>query len=387
MNYYEILGVSRQSSHAEISKAFRVLAKEYHPDINKNPDAKAKFIVIYEAYSILKDEQKRSIYDKITFEKNEEATNSTTYSGWQEKAKEEGEYYSETKYNDFYEKVLKNIKIVAKTTKVIIGFFAAMIVCGLLSKFIISPILNAQIQNAIENSVQNINVDNSYSENNNTISDENTVLEETVLPLPIPLPFEDWKRIYIDGIGTIDIPPTMEVQSGIYKEIIDPLKPELVKSMGIKSNPNYDIIIQQKGLNDLESTGFQKYARVMINTDIGNIGDFDTLYFNINEYTATDVKEVNDLFQSSVKSSMAGTGLKIINWFPLRLENVNGMSCIHISYTRQLNNNPMVFVNIYKFQNVDRMYTLTLSYRQSEEEYWSNDYEIILNSFRIEDIK
>jgi hypothetical protein len=384
MNYYEILGVSRQSSNTEIAKAFRQLAKEYHPDINKSPDAKTKFIAIYEAYSILKDDQKRSLYDRITFEKEEtiNTANTANYSNWQKTAKEEGKYYSETKYNDFYEKVLKNIKVVAKTTKVVLGFFAAMILCGIVSNFIISPILNSQIEKEIQNSIQETSVPNNFTEND--IPSISQVKDEYFLPLPLSLPFGDWKRIYIDGIGTIDIPPTMEIQSGIYKEIIDPLKPEIMKSMGILSNPNYNIIIQQKGLNDLERSGFQRYARVMINTDMG---DFDTLYFNISEYTSADIIELNNIFQSSTRSSIAGTGLKLVNWFPLKLETINNMSCIHISYTRQLSNNPTVLVNIYKFQNVDKMYTLTLSYRLNEEEYWKDDFEIILNSFRIEDIK
>jgi len=384
MNYYEILGVTRQASNTEIAKAFRTLAKEYHPDMNRSPDAKAKFIVIYEAYSILKDEQKRSVYDKIIFN-DEEIIRNPNYSEWKEKAKEEGEYYSETKYKDFYEKVLKKIKVVAKTTKVILGFFGAMILCGLISKFVISPILNAQIEKAIQSSVYDNDEQNGNTENNNYNIGESSQ-KETVLPLPLSLPLDNWKRIYIEGIGTIDIPPTMEVQSGIYKEIIDPLKPELMRSMGIVSNPNYDIIIQQKGLNDLESSGFQRYARVMINTDIGKMGDFDTLYFNINDYSASDIRELNNLFQSSTTSGFSGTGLKLVNWVPLKLEKINGMSCIHISYTRQLNNNPAVFVSIYKFQNVNRMFTLTLSYRQNESDFWSGDFNIILDSFRIEKI-
>jgi curved DNA-binding protein CbpA len=385
MNYYEILGVTRQASNIEIAKAFRTLAKEYHPDMNKNPDAKEKFIIIYEAYSILKDEQKRFVYDKIIFNE-EKITKDANYSEWKETAKEEGKYYSETKYKDFYEKVLKNIKVFAKTTKIILGFFGAMILCGLISKFIISPILNAQIEKAIQSSIYDNGEQNGNSGNNNTINTGESIQKEIVLPLPISLPLEDWKRIYIEGVGTIDIPSTMEVQSGIYKEIIDPLKPELMKSMGFSYNPNYNIIIQQKGLNDLESNGFQRYARVMINTDIGKMGDFDTLYFNINGYSNADIRELDNLFQSSISSGFTGTGLKIVNWFPLKLEKINGMSCIHISYTRQLNNNPVVFVSIYKFQNVDKMLTLTLSYRQDESDFWSKDFNILLDSFRIENV-
>ncbi len=394
MNYYEILGVTRKASHDEISSGFRTLAKEYHPDLNKSPEAKAKFISIYEAYSILKDGQKRTIYDKITFnnheEDKEERINKTTYSRWQEAAKTEAKYYSEAKYKEFSEKVLKNIKAIAKTTKVILGFFGAMILCGLISTFIIRPILNAQIEKVFQSSRENTDQNNFIGDDStyiNTTLPNKSVEKEVVLPLPLPLPLEYWKRIYIENIGTIDIPPTMEVQAGKYKEIIDPLKPELMKLVGVVSDTTYDLILQQKGLNELDKNGFQRYARVMIDTDIGNRGDFDTLTFNIKEYSEFDVNEMNDMFHSAMKESITGTALKLVEWLPLKLETISGMSCIHLSYIRKLNNNPTVLVNIYTFQNVDRMYSLTLSYRQNENDYWADDSNIILYSFRIENAK
>ncbi|MCS6772593.1 MAG: molecular chaperone DnaJ [Anaerolineae bacterium] len=63
-DYYKVLGVSRDASQEEIKKAFRRLARQYHPDINKSPDAEAKFKEINEAYEVLSDEQKRAAYDR-----------------------------------------------------------------------------------------------------------------------------------------------------------------------------------------------------------------------------------------------------------------------------------------------------------------------------------
>jgi DnaJ-class molecular chaperone len=63
-DYYKILGVDKKASDAEIKKAFRKLAREYHPDVNKEKAAEQKFKEINEAYEILGDPDKRKKYDK-----------------------------------------------------------------------------------------------------------------------------------------------------------------------------------------------------------------------------------------------------------------------------------------------------------------------------------
>ncbi len=64
-DYYEVLGISKGASEDEIKKAYRKLAKQYHPDVNKAPDAEAKFKEINEAYEVLSDPQKKATYDQF----------------------------------------------------------------------------------------------------------------------------------------------------------------------------------------------------------------------------------------------------------------------------------------------------------------------------------
>ncbi|WP_421620931.1 DnaJ C-terminal domain-containing protein [Alkalilimnicola ehrlichii] len=64
-DYYQIMGVSRDASQDEIRRAYRKLARKYHPDVSKEPDAEQRFKELGEAYEVLKDPEKRAAYDQL----------------------------------------------------------------------------------------------------------------------------------------------------------------------------------------------------------------------------------------------------------------------------------------------------------------------------------
>src|ERR1700677_849210 len=64
-DYYQVMGVARDATEAQIKQAYRKLARKYHPDVSKEKDAEARFKEVGEAYEVLKSPEKRAAYDQL----------------------------------------------------------------------------------------------------------------------------------------------------------------------------------------------------------------------------------------------------------------------------------------------------------------------------------
>lgn len=114
-NYYELLGVSQDATQEEVKKAYKMKAKQYHPDVNQNPNATAIFQSITAAYEVLSDLSLRQKYDNELRKENRDNTFTTESSSQAEYTTQYFYYSSYTKTKeeiefDFYDWLKEYLK-------------------------------------------------------------------------------------------------------------------------------------------------------------------------------------------------------------------------------------------------------------------------------------
>ncbi|WP_372972705.1 DnaJ C-terminal domain-containing protein [Marinobacter sp.] len=107
-DYYAVLGVSESASPEEIKKAYRKLARKYHPDVSKEEDADTKFKDVGEAYEVLKDPEKRAEYDQLRKYGARDDGSFEPPPGWQSASGFGGGGYTDAdarQFSDFFEEI------------------------------------------------------------------------------------------------------------------------------------------------------------------------------------------------------------------------------------------------------------------------------------------
>ncbi|MCG2678956.1 MAG: J domain-containing protein [Kiritimatiellae bacterium] len=105
--HYQILGISRTASQREIKQTFRILAKQWHPDVNKSSHAADTFRRVYEAFAILSDPNKRQMYDDLTRHAPQvevvqpQPAPSSDYARWTQEARKQADAYAAMPYKKF----------------------------------------------------------------------------------------------------------------------------------------------------------------------------------------------------------------------------------------------------------------------------------------------
>jgi len=197
---------------------------------------------------------------------------------------------------------------------------------------------------------------------------------DTQIPLPLPPVSTDMNRISIPEIGNIDIPDSMEIQNQADRQSVEAYR----KAVDLPPSNYKGVIFRQKDKD--------KYSCILVNTYPGEPGDF----FKLSEHFTLSEKELSVLSQQMrnfiQKQIEENPGMKMLEWYPPKVEIINGMTAVIFSYRRQLADRPPVLVRTYEFKNYDRAIALTISYRETEKQYWEPLFKRSLDSFRITNI-
>jgi len=193
---------------------------------------------------------------------------------------------------------------------------------------------------------------------------------------------ETWETISIPGICTFQIPPTVEIQKGNYKQLSDQIEKTFIE---ITTSPER-VIAQPKGINDFDPAALNRYCRIIVETDRGAKGDF----LKLNEPVAASeagLRKLDEIRkahfqQEAARSTSKGMKMTILSWQPVKIVRVNGVNAILTTYTRSMNDAPPALVKIYEIQNNDVLHRITISYRESEKALWADDLDKVVDTFK-----
>ena len=183
---------------------------------------------------------------------------------------------------------------------------------------------------------------------------------------------KDWEKINLSNWGVINLPSSMEVQSGTYQKMVDEVK----KEFSINADR---IVFQQKGVNKRKN--LDTYARVIIRTDYGN-----EILPNLNTeiITQTDINDLNAMYHSQVQEFARNPKFpsKVLKFNKVKIVTLNGRKCINYSYVREMGTNPQTASEFYIFWKGKNQHSINIEYRIKDSDKWKSDLNKCLASFK-----
>jgi hypothetical protein len=194
-----------------------------------------------------------------------------------------------------------------------------------------------------------------------------------------------WTLYEIENIGQIAIPPTLELrdENSAFALSADIIMDHVYtyKKIDITKLVSPKLTFQPYGTDNLDKTALSKYARVLISYMQGKEGDFCKWNEKFS-FPASELKEMEGYIKEhTIKQITVLGNVKLIKWYPVEFTTINRLACIKISFTRQMDNDPVVKVEQYKFCNSSESIEITISYRLSESDIWASDFSKIAGTF------
>ncbi len=186
------------------------------------------------------------------------------------------------------------------------------------------------------------------------------------------------QALKIDYFGEISLPDEMEIQAGSLKELTDAYGKTILGNL----DNHQSLVFQQKGLNSADPNSFKTYARVVIDTYMGEKGTYKQLSEK-NNLTNEDISFYKSNFETQLKTIWPQAKQKLISSTETVIIKVGNHYCTKHSYIRQLENSPQVFVEVFRFQNNDRVHLISFSYRTQDETKWKNIMDSVLKSIKL----
>ncbi len=200
-----------------------------------------------------------------------------------------------------------------------------------------------------------------------------TTIFLTFLMFQISFAQTNWDKINLGNWGEIKMPSSMEIQSGIYKKVLDNAK----RHFSVNAER---IVFQQKGVND--GKNLETYARIIIRTDFTNE---NLPNLNTTNFTSQDISDLNQMYKSQVYEVANNTTFpaKIIKWNGVKIVTLNGNKAINYSYVRQMNGKPQTYSEFYVFWKGSKQHSLNIEYRINDTSIWKSDLDKAVQTFKL----